>query len=430
MTKESIDIYEIRELITAYHQSATQLREFYEKPSYMGLLNVGRKELAHSSFISWLFDSTTFNQSHTDSPIMHLLDIAVKRANQQKKIGENKPISTSLSESIYGRLFSIANSECSIEEAITDKENKKRRSDVVIRCKIKGGERGLNICIENKVLSSEHTSQTYAYSSHYKDGDDNADWLFLFLAPISSVMLNDYSNLKKEDKCESDDFIQINYQDLLEHVLEPLKNSTDKNSQLYFILDDYINTLRYPIMEGNDRKRTIMAMGEKETKLLNDFWEGNHTLIELALAAMSQNTNLDPEVREKAKDAAEGIASLQSARDNTKFVIIESNGKRDNNLGKGYNKIEIAKKFTEALYKTHKNKMRNEDEANKLIIDTIKTNKKKIFNAKHNKKYKMHKIGEDLYLCTNIWGETTDCWRQLRIFLEQENDYFRIECYN
>ena len=48
----------------------------------MGLLNVGRKELAHSSFISWLFDSTTFNQSHTDSPIMHLLDIAVKRANQ------------------------------------------------------------------------------------------------------------------------------------------------------------------------------------------------------------------------------------------------------------------------------------------------------------------------------------------------------------
>ena len=71
--------------------------------------------------------------------------------------------------------------------------------------------------------------------------------------------------------------------------------------------------------------------------------------------------------------------------------------------------------------------MQNEDEANKLIIETIKTNKKKIFNAKHNKKYK---IGEDLYLCTNIWGETTDCWRQLRIFLEQENEYFKIECYN
>ena len=244
---------------------------------------------------------------------------------------------------------------------------------------------------------------------------------------MKCLINNHYSNLKKKDKCESDDFIQINYQDLLEHVLEPLKNSTDKNSQLYFILDDYINTLRYPIMEGNDRKRTIMAMGEKETKLLNDFWEGNHTLIELALAAMSQNTNLDPEVREKAKDLAEGVASLQSARDNTKFVIIESNGKRDNNLGKGYSKIEIAKKFTEALYKTHKNKMRNEDEANELIIDTIKTNKKKIFNAKHNKKYM---IGENLYLCTNIWGETTDCWRQLRIFLEQENDYFRIECYN
>ena len=74
----------------------------------MGLLNVGRKELAHSSFISWLFDSTTFNQSHTDSPIMHLLDIAVKRANQQKKIGESNPISTSLSESIYRSVLLVS----------------------------------------------------------------------------------------------------------------------------------------------------------------------------------------------------------------------------------------------------------------------------------------------------------------------------------
>ena len=72
----------------------------------MGLLNVGRKELAHSSFISWLFDSTTFNQSHADSPIMHLLDIAVKRANQQKKIGENNPISTSLFALMYLRKLS------------------------------------------------------------------------------------------------------------------------------------------------------------------------------------------------------------------------------------------------------------------------------------------------------------------------------------
>ena len=186
MNDEKVDINRVRELITSYHKSVSQIKRYYERPSYMGLLNVGRKELPHSSFIKWLFSSSTFNQNSADSPIMHLLDIAVKRANQQDKIGDDKAISASLSDSIYGRLFSISNTSCSLEEVIA-----KRRCDIVIRCKIKDSERDLNICIENKVLSSEHTSQTEAYEQYYSN-DENADWLFLFLTPLSSVELDDY----------------------------------------------------------------------------------------------------------------------------------------------------------------------------------------------------------------------------------------------
>jgi hypothetical protein len=390
----------------------------------MGLLNVGRKELPHSSFVSWLFDSATFNQSYPDSPIMHLLDIAVKRANQQNKIGNNNAISTSLSDSIYGRLFSISSTSCSLEEVID-----KRRCDIVIRCKIKDSERDLNICIENKVLSSEHTSQTEAYEQYYSN-DEKADWLFLFLTPLSSVKLDDYCSLSKNEKCTSEKFIQINYQDLLDYVLEPLINSVDKNSQVYFILDDYINTLRYPVMEDNDKKRTIMAIGEQETKLLNDFWEGNHELIELALEAMSCNMNLDEDVRNKAKEARDSMTSLQTARkDSTKFVIIDvSNDSRDDNGGNGYKKVEIAKKFADILCRN--NIINNAGDANRLMKDIIKTKTQNIFKQEKSKTHNYEiqlENGETLYLNTNIWGESTDYWRGLKVYLEKDNGYFKIE---
>lgn len=426
MNDEKVDINRVRELMTSYHKSITQVRRFYERPSYMGLLNVGRKELPHSSFVSWLFDSATFNQSCPDSPIMHLLDIAVKRANQQNKIGDNNAISTSLSDSIYGRLISISSTSCCLEEVID-----KRRCDIVIRCKIKDSERDLNICIENKVLSSEHTSQTEAYEQYYSN-DENADWLFLFLTPLPSVELDDYYSLSKKERCISEKFIQINYQDLLDYVLEPLINSVDKNSQVYFILDDYINTLRYPVMEDNYKKRTIMAIGEQETKLLNDFWEGNHELIELALEAMSCNPNLADDVRKEAENTYKSVKSLQTAKDSTRYVIIEAN-QRDDNKEKGYNKVAVAKKFAEKICEKN-NGISNDVDANEMIgkLLLFKKSTKNIFKQQanktinHNYEIKLEN-GVTLFLNTNIWGESTDYWRKLREYLEKDNEYFQIE---
>lgn len=285
------------------------------------------------------------------------------------------------------------------------------------------------------MLSSEHTSQTEAYVKYYLSKKENADWLFLFLTPLSSVELDDYSSLSEKERCTSEKFIQINYQDLLDYVLEPLINSVDKNSQAYFILDDYINTLRYPVKEENDKKRTIMAIGEKETKLLNDFWEGNHELIELALEAMSFNKNLDEDVRNKAKNAYDSMTSLQTARkDSTRYVIIEAN-QRDDNKEKGYNKVTVAKKFAEKFCKKN-NGISNDVDANKMIgkLLLFKKNTKNIFKLQANKTINHnHEIqlanGKTLYLNTNIWGESTDYWRKLREYLEKDkdNEYFKIE---
>lgn len=429
---QTIDISKIRELMTVYHQSATMIRHYYEQPSYMGLLNVGRKELPHSCIISWLFDSAFFNQNTPDSPLMHLLDIAVKRANQQNKIGDNKPISLFFSSSVYGRLFSIVQTRCTREEVIIDDKGNRRRSDITIRCKIKekkdGTERELNVCIENKVLSSEHTSQTRAYSNYYLD-NRGGYWLFLFLTTLSSVKLDNYEQLKSDEKCESDMFIQINYQDLLDYVLQPLINSTDNRSQEYFILDDYVKTLRYPVMEEKSNKRTIMAIGEQETRLLNDFWEGNHELIELALMAMSSNANLDEEVRENAEKAYNTMQSLQSARkDSTKFAIVYPDCVRDDNRGKGYKKVDIAKKFARLFCDRNSPVVIDENTANKAITTEINTTKKKIFDDKIST-FDIIKLKNGVNLClnTNIWGVSTDCWLKLSDYLSRDNPYFRIE---
>jgi len=432
MAESCIDIQRIRELMTSYHQSATYIRRYYERPTYMGLLNVGRKELPHSSFISWLFDSSSFTQESPDSPLMHLLDIAVRRANQQNNIGAEKAISLSLSESIYGRLFSIIRSSCTLEDYSKGQAGEVRRSDIVIRCDIRylndGTERKLNICIENKVLSTEHTSQTKAYSDYYLNNKDG-DWVFLFLTPLSSVKLDNFYELDDKEKCESDYFIQINYQDLLDYVLEPLMLSEDKNSQVYFIIDDYIKTLRYPVMEEKSNRKTIMAMGNQETKLLNDFWEGNHELIELALMAMKDNANLSEEVREKAEKAYNTMRSLQSARkDSTKYVLIFKDGNRDNNDGKGYNKVEVAKMFAKIFCQQNK-QIVDENSANAKISNEIKTTKKKIFNQSISTvdEVPLADGTTTVYLNTNIWGESTNCWRMLREYLERNNPYFRIE---
>lgn len=432
MAESCIDIQRIRELMTSYHQSATFIRHYYERPTYMGLLNVGRKELPHSSFISWLFDSSSFGQESPDSPLMHLLDIAVRRANQQNKIGDEKAIGTSLSESIYGRSFSIIRSSCTLEDSIKGQAGEMRRSDIVIRCSIRclndGTERKLNICIENKVLTTEHTSQTRAYSNYYQN-ETEGDWLFLFLTPLSSVKLENYHELEKKEKCVSDNFIQINYQDLLDYVLEPLMLSEDKNSQVYFIIDDYIKTLRYPVMEEKSNRKTIMAMGNQETKLLNDFWEGNHELIELALMAMKDNANLDEEVRKKAEIAYDTMQSLQSARkDSTRYVLIYKDQSRDDNKGKGYNKVSVAKAFAEVFCQRNK-QIVDENSANAEITKEIKTKRKKIFDQSSLKKVEISISNEteSVYLNTNIWGESTDCWRCLREYLSKDNNYFKIE---
>jgi len=126
-----------------------------------------------------------------------------------------------------------------------------------------------------------------------KDSDIN---LFVYLTPISNIALNDL----EEPESASKEFIHINYQSILDYLLEPiLKRDTSDRTKI--IINEYIKSLSQPTMEKYDKEHKpdlIMALGTEERALLNNFWEKNQKLIMAALYARSIDDEVDEEGRE------------------------------------------------------------------------------------------------------------------------------------
>jgi len=156
-----------------------------------------------------------------------------------------------------------------IEKVLT-----KGRIDIIVSMMIRSSNENIelpkkvNIIIENKVDSSEHSNQTKKYYDDYtKDYKYKNDLnLFVFLLPVATSKLSD--NLAK---CEH--FININYQLLADNIFERALNH-DISDRVKFIITEYLLSLRKPSKKG-----TIMAIGKLEEELLKDFWEEHQELL-------------------------------------------------------------------------------------------------------------------------------------------------------
>lgn len=105
--------------------------------------------------------------------------------------------------------------------------------------------------------------------------------------------------------CVCKNFTQINYQHLVDYLLEPAlnQNITDKTK---FIIREYLQSLSQPAINKNESKykqQLIMALGKEERELLSKFWNQNEKLILSAMYANSINEDLDPETRAKNIEA-------------------------------------------------------------------------------------------------------------------------------
>lgn len=284
-----------------------RLKEIYYSQTLPEIFAVSRRELTHSSFLAWLF-ATSSNHGLGTVPLVQLLELYVLKSREQEK----NWITDKLSNAIITRDFHI--SECiSVTEEAVVTANARGRADIVLTCEINLPNLSLNklkIVIENKVYSDEHGNQTQIYFDYYESIKEKQEKvLYIYLTPPTSIA-----------DADCPEFIHITYQDLLEHVFEPIRRRIDISKRTQFILNEYISSLSIPADVIEDKNVThiqtsILAIGMEEKELLQAFWDKNNRLIIAALTAISSDDD------NEAIDDAKKLLQNLSQRDFSKYMV-------------------------------------------------------------------------------------------------------------
>ena len=331
METNNLTEQEIKDLIIKFNldESINDLKKYYATPTTWDIINQSRKETRHTQFLAWFFGNKDFNADPNAGPIKKLIVLLLKWANMQ----DCAEYDEALANSIYSQNLSILSYNVIAEFPIFIKRPSEHTPayeegdiDIVIKCTamVNDVERNINIVIENKIGSPETIKcfdkdgkrldkpnknnvktvlyQTEAYYQYitekYKD-DIN---IFAFLKP---------TNCKLEDieraECKCDKYIQINYQELLDNIIQPVSDQKDISVENMYRLKDYIKTLGKPAETGDDKDSDtnkniiIMAMEQKERELLTTFFKNNEDLIRAAINALGI-----PELSQSMEKVAQG----------------------------------------------------------------------------------------------------------------------------
>ena len=366
-----------------------RLKEIYYSQTLPEIFAVSRRELTHSSFLAWLF-ATSSNHGLGTVPLVQLLELYVLKSREQEK----NWITDKLSNAIITRDFHI--SECiSVTEEAVVTANARGRADIVLTCEINLPNLSLNklkIVIENKVYSDEHGNQTQIYFDYYESIKEKQEKvLYIYLTPPTSIA-----------DADCPEFIHITYQDLLEHVFEPIRRRIDISKRTQFILNEYISSLSIPADVIEDKNVThiqtsILAIGMEEKELLQAFWDKNNRLIIAALMAISSDDD------NEAVDDAKKLLQNLSQRDFSKYMV-NGNGPYCKN------------RTVEATVKLYLEKNNNTtiDELKNIFPDNLRRtfgvirschdevkDKTRYFEAEHPE------TKEKFFIC-NQWGQYTN----------------------
>lgn len=267
-----------------------KLKEFYDTKSFSGILGVERREMSHSNFIAWILND---KESHNlgQFAIKQLFDMLLEYGednikdsldlyNDIRLVKDEKYIKIQF-DNLYKALmlnsYIIEDLKIGVERVLTG-----GRIDIIVSMSIRSKNNDIklpekvNIIIENKVDSSEHSSQTTTYYNYYTTDNKykNDLNLFVFLSPIATLKLKEaLENKKSLAECEH--FISINYQLLSDNIFERALNH-DISDRVKFIITEYLLSLR---KSSKENKGQTMATGNLEKELLKEFWEHHQELL-------------------------------------------------------------------------------------------------------------------------------------------------------
>lgn len=276
-----------------------ELEKLYYSKSFSEILGVSRREISHSNFLVWLLDHT---ESHGlgEFSIKKFLDIILIFSN-------HKP------ESAHANLYNaFATEDYKIEKAVIKSEFSIQnfgRLDIYIELTITIAEQPYNIklIVENKVESKENNDQTHRYFKHFSSNQkENEVIIYIYLTPISTLELIELT----EAECSCKEFIQINYQSIVDYLIEPaLKLNISEWTKN--ILTEYLNSLSQPAINNETdthKQELIMALGNEERKLLASFWNKNQKLILASLYAISSDPEQEKDTRDSIRTALDNLS--------------------------------------------------------------------------------------------------------------------------
>lgn len=203
-----------------------------KNPNIFQILRIAKKEIRHSNFLSWLLDP---NQSHK------LGDIFLKRFLREV-----------FSSDKFSGIDQVDVEGMDLSSAVIHREWK--NIDILITLE------NVVVCVENKVLSKEHSNQLKRYKDIIESQYPEHHKTFVFLTPEGDT-----------SESESDTYEPISYEFIISS-LERIKSvyGSSLNEQVRNYISDYITIIKRELM-GTDELTELSKKIYQNHKELFDF---------------------------------------------------------------------------------------------------------------------------------------------------------------
>lgn len=261
-----------------------QLKAYYERSTLFSVLGAERSENRHSAFLAWLLNPSS-SHSLGETPIRKFLTLAACKATDEDKCYWQEPREHLIS-SDYRLDFVCIKTEQSIIALANNKKVNPDKLDIWILIRIRYSSDNKDVCwtipivVENKIFSKEGKAngsipaqtERYCRAINNLKGDLCPDNYF---QPILIYLTAPFA---PAPTCNA--FIHVTYQDLLDHVIQPLSlqlTAQRPHSEEKVFLEGYIRNLSFPA--ATDGKKSddysILAIAESESKLLETLFSSD-----------------------------------------------------------------------------------------------------------------------------------------------------------
>lgn len=301
-----------------------KLSAYYGDRGIFDILKISRIEQAHSRFIAWLLNPLEQKHGCGFYPIEKFLQAVTIAKDKFASLNADAFLPVDYMNGFVSGNFAIRSVDVQTEVEIQvprNGQNIDRRLDILLHVYMQKGdeEKMLPVILENKVKSHEHTDQTVDYHvwAEMAYADEEKFWkpIYVFLSP-------DKTGAMKEGRgriCASPYFIKINYQYLVQYVIEPSLERISRAEGRSFVRD-YLRCLSYSNIydERGRREELVMARSREESELLRQFWKSNSPILSAAMAALAEDDDFSEQERRSFQRAAE---ATDARRDYTKYKL-------------------------------------------------------------------------------------------------------------